>query len=352
MIILSDITSIKIKPPCFELFPMMLSELDRRFCVAPMMDLTDRHFRYLFRLLSPRSLLYSEMLTAQAVIHGDRQYLLGFSDEEHPLALQLGGSDTVQLVEASRIAEQFGYDEINLNCGCPSDRVQSGNFGACLMAEPGWVADCLAAMQDKVTIPVTVKCRIGIERSDSFQELQHFVSVLYKGGCRVFVIHARKAWLDGLSPRENRDIPPLRYDLVYDIKRDFPDCAVIINGGIKTRAEVEAHLQKVDGVMLGREAYYNPWAMTGVVQEVYRLPIPDREHVVQLYLEYMHRQQAQGVQLSRMTRHLIALYQSVPGARAWRRCLSENVRTTESIDLLIGQALMAVKGADARGSSV
>ena len=308
-----------------------------------MMDLTDRHFRYLFRLISPHALLYSEMLTAPAVIHGDREYLLGFSGEEHPLALQLGGSDPVQLVEASRIAEQFGYDEINLNCGCPSDRVQSGNFGACLMADPRLVADCLDKMQQAVSVPVTVKCRIGIDRRDSFDELLDFVQVLYEAGCRVFIIHARKAWLDGLSPRENRDIPPLRYDFVYRIKQLFPSCTIVINGGIKTREDVVTHLQHVDGVMLGREAYYNPWGMVDILKEFYDYALEDRKQLVEQYLAYMLRQTGQGVPLSRMTRHLIALYQAVPGARAWRRCLSENVRDTTSVEALVREALSAVE---------
>ncbi|MCB1756022.1 MAG: tRNA dihydrouridine(20/20a) synthase DusA [Gammaproteobacteria bacterium] len=322
---------------------MNAGPLDRKFSVAPMMDLTDRHFRYLFRLISPHALLYSEMLTAPAVIHGDREYLLGFSGEEHPLALQLGGSDPVQLVEASRIAEQFGYDEINLNCGCPSDRVQSGNFGACLMADPRLVADCLDKMQQAVSVPVTVKCRIGIDRRDSFDELLDFVQVLYEAGCRVFIIHARKAWLDGLSPRENRDIPPLRYDFVYRIKQLFPSCTIVINGGIKTREDVVTHLQHVDGVMLGREAYYNPWGMVDILKEFYDYALEDRKQLVEQYLAYMLRQTGQGVPLSRMTRHLIALYQAVPGARAWRRCLSENVRDTTSVEALVREALSAVE---------
>ena len=216
-----------------------------------MMELTDRHFRYLMRLISQRSLLFTEMVTARAVLHGDRAYLLGFNSEEHPLVLQLGGSDSSELAEAAAIGEQFGYDEINLNVGCPSDRVQSGRFGACLMAEPELVADCIAAMQARVTIPVTVKCRVGIDRNDSYEPFRHFVETLAQGGCGRFYVHARKAWLDGLSPKQNRDVPPLRYEFVYQLKQEMPELEIAINGGITEWPDIDGHLQQVDGVMLG-----------------------------------------------------------------------------------------------------
>jgi tRNA-dihydrouridine synthase A len=319
----------------------MSQHFNRKFCVAPMMDLTDRHFRYMFRQIVPKSLLYTEMLTSPAVVNGDRDYLLTYNPEEHPIALQIGGSDVKQVCEASRIGEQFGYDEINLNCGCPSDRVQSGKIGACLMAEPELVAECLSNMQEAVTIPVTVKCRIGIDKNDEYDELHRFINTLYQAGCRVFIVHARKAWLQGLSPRENRTVPPLRYDVVYRLKKDFPSCEIIINGGIKRADEVADHLQRVDGVMLGREAYYNPYAMFSIAREVYGYQgcgVSDREELVEIYLDYMQRKSHEGVPVSRMIRHLVALYQAVPGARAWRRCLSEGSRQTACVETLVRKA--------------
>lgn len=322
--------------------------VNRRFCIAPMMELTDRHFRYFFRAISPHALLYSEMLVAQAVVHGDREYLLAYDAEEHPLALQLGGSDPELLAEASRIGEQFGYDEINLNCGCPSDRVQAGRIGACLMAAPELVADCVHQMQAAVTVPVTVKCRIGIDRDDSIDMLMQFIASVRAAGCRVFIIHARKAWLEGLSPRENREIPPLRYEHVYAVKQAYPDCDIIINGGIKTPAEVSDHLAQVDGVMLGREAYYNPYEMMSIAQQVYPDTAghaPSRVQLVAHYLDYMREKTAAGVPLPHVSRHLIPLYQGVPGARAWRRQLSEGAATLPA-DALVAAALSSVEPAE------
>ncbi len=319
--------------------------LDRRFCLAPMMDLSDRHFRYLFRLISADALLYTEMLTSSAVVHGERKKLLLFNPEEHPLALQLGGSDAKQLADACKIGEEFGFDEVNLNCGCPSDRVQAGGIGACLMAEPLRVAECLHQMQAVVQIPVTVKCRIGIDNQDSFEALQCFVQTLYDAGCRVFIIHARKAWLSGLSPRQNREVPPLDYEFVYQIKQAFQNCQIVINGGIKDTFAVQTHLAQVDGVMLGREAYYNPFAMIPILREIYsestNIPVT-RKQLLEKYLEYINGQQMLGIPLSRLTRHLIALYKSVPGARAWRRHLSESMHKAQSAEMLLKEAMTYV----------
>ncbi len=328
---------------------MISSEPDRRFSVAPMMDLTDRHFRYLFRLISPHSLLYSEMLTTPAVIHGNRQYMLAYNAQEHPVALQLGGSDNAQLVEASKIGQDFGYEEINLNCGCPSDRVQSGMIGACLMADPQLVGDCINDMQNAVSVPVTVKCRIGIDKNDEYDELHRFVSIVRDSGCKVFVVHARKAWLQGLSPKENRTIPPLRYDMVYKLKADFPDLQIIINGGIKTAEETKQHMASVDGVMIGREAYYNPYAMIPILQQLFgesSCNITDRRQLVDFYLEYMLSQIKLGVPLTHMVRHIVPMYQSVPGARSWRRHLSEGSRGESDVVKLIAQALAFVDNTD------
>lgn len=325
---------------------MIISEPDRKLCIAPMMDLTDRHYRYLFRLISPHSLLYSEMLTTPAVIHGDRDYLLSYNAEEHPVALQLGGSNIAQLIEASKIGEGYGYDEINLNCGCPSDRVQSGMIGACLMGEPQLVGDCINAMQNAVSVPVTVKCRIGIDKNDEYDELHRFVSIVRDSGCRVFIVHARKAWLQGLSPKENRTVPPLRYDMVYRLKADFPELQIIINGGITNVEETRTHMASVDGVMIGREAYYNPYGMIPILQQLFgddACTITDRRQLVDLYLEYMQSQIKLGIPRTHMIRHIVPMYQSVPGARSWRRHLSEGSRGESDVAKLIGQALEFVE---------
>lgn len=300
--------------------------LSRRLSVAPMMDCTDRHARFLLRLISRCTLLYTEMVTAQALLRGDADYLLGYSPAEHPLALQLGGSDPAQLAQAARIGVDFGYDEINLNVGCPSDRVQSGRFGACLMAEPGLVGECVAAMQAAVAVPVTVKCRIGIDRTDRDEDLFAFVETVAATGCRHFTVHARKAWLDGLSPRENREIPPLRYETVYRLKRLRPELEIVINGGISGLDEALAHLQQVDGVMIGRAAYHSPWLLAEADRLVFGqstpTPMPGRAAVLAAYLEYMQERHAAGAPLSALTRPLLGLFQGEPGARAWRRELS------------------------------
>lgn len=304
----------------------MINRIDRRFCVAPMLDWTDRHCRYFYRLMSRHALLYTEMVTAGAILLGSRDRHLQFSSEEHPVALQLGGSNPVDLAECTQIAEDYGYDEVNLNVGCPSDRVQNGSFGACLMAEPQLVADCIAAMQQKVSIPVTVKSRIGIDERDSYEELTHFIATVASAGCKTFIVHARKAWLSGLSPKENRDIPPLRYDVVIQLKRDFPQLEIIINGGITTLEAAQSLLNEVDGVMLGREVYHNPYCLNAVDGELFgdHYPVKSRQEVVQALIPYVQQHLQQGGRLNNISRHILGLFHGEKGARAWRRHISEN----------------------------
>lgn len=299
--------------------------LDRLISVAPMLDWTDRHYRFFLRLLTRHTLLYTEMVTTGAVLRGDRARLLGYDPAEHPLALQLGGSEPGELARCAGIAAEFGYDEVNLNVGCPSDRVQSGRFGACLMAEPDLVAECVAAMRAAVNLPVTVKTRIGIDGRDSYEELVDFVARVAMGGCEVFVIHARKAWLNGLSPKENRQIPPLRYEIVHRIKRDFPGLTVVLNGGLTDLDQVAEQLRQVDGVMIGRAAYENPYLLAGVDRRFFGSSAPpsSRHQVIRAFLPYVEAQLRQGTPLHCMTRHILGLFQGVPGARAWRRHLSE-----------------------------
>jgi tRNA-dihydrouridine synthase A len=294
--------------------------------VAPMMDWTDRHCRVFHRLLTRRALLYTEMLTAGAVIHGNRVRLLSFDASEHPVALQLGGSDPGDLATAARIGEDFGYDEINLNAGCPSDRVKDGRFGACLMAEPQLVAACVHAMKRAVRIPVTVKCRIGIDDQDPEVALDALARGVVAAGADAIVVHARKAWLSGLSPKENRDIPPLDYDRVYRLKAALPEVPVIVNGGIGSLAEAKAHLTKVDGVMLGRAAYQEPWRLLTVDPDVFgeAAPHATMKSAFEGMMPYIERELAQGTRLHAMTRHFVGAYHSVPGARAFRRYLAEN----------------------------
>jgi tRNA-dihydrouridine synthase A len=294
------------------------------FAVAPMMDWTDTHCRVLHRLLSRHILLYSEMVTADAVLRGDRQRLLGFDAQEHPVALQLGGSDPAALAEAARIAEDFGYDEVNLNVGCPSDRVQSGRFGACLMREPALVADCMTAMGKSVSIPVTVKCRIGVDDQNPEESLRTLISQCADAGVRRFAVHARKAWLEGLSPKENRDVPPLDYELVYRIKRENPVLEIHLNGGIQTLDQAEAHLAHVDGVMLGRAAYQNTSLLAEIDTRFFGDTPRDIDIALAKWCDYVERKLAEGVRLNSMTRHMLGLFNGKPGARAFRRHLSEN----------------------------
>lgn len=298
-----------------------------QFSVAPMLNWTDRHCRYFFRLLSKHALLYTEMVTTGAILYGDAGRHLDFSAEEHPVALQLGGSSPSDLARCARIAQQYGYDEVNLNVGCPSDRVQSGRFGACLMAEPETVAQCIGAMKETVSIPVTVKTRIGIDDQDSYEHLAHFIQTVSQAGCQTFIIHARKAWLSGLSPKENREIPPLRYDVVEQVKRDFPDLNIILNGGLNSLEIAQQYLQKFDGVMLGREIYHNPYILADVDALFYGSTEkkPDRHEVLDKWLAYCQRQIEQGIHLKHLTRHILGLFQGQTGARAWRRHISEHI---------------------------
>lgn len=302
-----------------------------------MMEWTDRHCRFFHRLLSARALLYTEMVTADAVIHGDRQRLIGFSPEEHPVAIQLGGSDPARLAEAARIAEGFGYREINLNIGCPSERVQSGCFGAALMAEPDLVGECVAAMGASVSVPVTVKCRIGIDDQDGEGALDQFVDTVAAAGCRTFMVHARKAWLEGLSPKQNRDVPPLDYERVYRLKARREDLVIALNGGIADLDQAEAHLTRVDGVMLGRAAYQSPWRLAEVDRRLFAdaAPAPEPAEIVERIIPYIEREMARGVRLHQVTRHMVGLFQGIPGARAWRRVLSEQgVRPDAGVEVL------------------
>jgi tRNA-dihydrouridine synthase A len=299
--------------------------IDRRLAVAPMLDWTDRHFRWFVRRITRRTLLYTEMVTTGALLHGgDRERFLGFDDDEHPVALQLGGSDPRELAVCARLGAERGYDEINLNVGCPSDRVQSGRFGACLMAEPALVADCVRAMRDAVDVPVTVKHRIGIDERDSYEALCDFVGTVAAAGCDAFVVHARKAWLSGLSPKENRSVPPLRYDVVHRLKCDFPGLAIVINGGIELLDAALAQLAHVDGVMLGRAAYHDPWVLARADERIFgNAPRQlSRREVAEAMLPYIAARAAAGVPVNRVTRHLLGLFHGVPGARVWRRALS------------------------------
>lgn len=304
-----------------------------RFSIAPMMDYTDRHFRYFLRLITRSALLYTEMITAQAIIHGDQPRLLGFDPSEHPIALQLGGSDPASLAKSAMIAKGFGYDEINLNVGCPSDRVQEGRFGACLMKEPKLVAECVAAMKDAVDLPVTVKTRLGVDELDSDEYLEHFVDTVQAAGCKVFIIHARKAWLKGLSPKENRSIPPLNYDRVYRLKKTFPHLKIILNGGLQTIEQIQTGLEQLDGVMIGRQAYRDPYSLhlldslSGIAEK----PLTRLEVLTQ-FQPYIVKSMQQGLRLTSITRHLHGLFHNTPKAKIWRRYLSDNAHKAHNVE--------------------
>ena len=325
----------------------MQPQVNRRLSVAPMMDWTDRHDRVFLRLISRRVLLYTEMIPVGAILHGARDRFLGFDAREHPVALQLGGAEPGELAESARIATEYGYDEINLNVGCPSGRVRNARFGACLMADPARVGLCVAAMAAATPIPVTVKCRIGIDERDSFEELCEFTRAVMDSGCRTLIVHARKAWLSGLSPKQNREVPPLRTDRVYRLKETFPALQVIVNGGVTSLDRAERHLAHVDGVMIGRAAYQNPYILAQVDGRFFgdlRVP-PGREAVVRAYLPYVETQRARGVPLKSMTRHILGLFNGLPGARAWRRHLSEAAREPEAGPEIIEAALDCVLAA-------
>jgi tRNA-dihydrouridine synthase A len=327
--------------------------MDKIFAVAPMMDWTDRHCRYFHRLLSPHALLYTEMVTAAAVLHGDRARLVGFDSVEHPVALQLGGAEPRELAAAARIGADLGYDEINLNVGCPSDRVQSGRFGACLMREPALVADCVASMRAAVAgsdrcVPVTVKCRLGVDEQDEYADLARFVETVRTSGSTVFIVHARKAWLEGLSPKENREIPPLNYERVYELKRAFPELTIVVNGGVASVEEVRAHLCHVDGVMLGRTAYHEPYRLAEIEHALHGTPLPDRDDVLARFRPYIEAHLARGDRLQHISRHLLGLYQGLPGARAYRRHLSERAHRTDAGYEIVEQAIALRRGDRAR----
>ncbi len=313
-----------------------------------MMDCSDRHSRYFLRLFSRNIMLYTEMVSVAAVLHGDRERLLGFSPEEHPLAVQLGGSDPEQLHQAAQICGEFGYDEINLNCGCPSDRVQSGSFGACLMADPGLVAECVVALREGSSVPVTVKHRTGLDQQDDYATFAAFAAAQLDAGAAALIVHARNAWLKGLNPKQNREIPPLKYDWVYRLKEDYPGHEIIINGGIKTLDACLEHLRHVDGVMLGREPYQNPWLLHEVDEVIFDQPGNEqRERIAILHqaYPYIERQLERGLPLTRMVRHLLGLFNGVPNARRWRRFISEHacrrsagIETLREAERLLGES--------------
>ncbi len=325
--------------------------VSRTVSIAPMMGWTDRHARYFLRLITKHSLLYTEMVNTGALLHndqkvGEQKRFLAFHAAEHPLALQLGGSDPQALAQCASMAEDAGFDEVNLNVGCPSDRVKSGHFGACLMAHPELVADCVTAMKNAVRIPVTVKCRIGIDDMEGYQPLEHFVDVVTDGGCDTFIVHARKAWLQGLSPKQNREIPPLKYDYVHRLKNERPELSIVVNGGIKSIVETQQQLEYVDGAMIGREAYYNPYILSRVDQEIYHdidAPVKTREEIVYQMCDYIDSEIARGTELHSMTRHILGLYHGCPGAKAWRRHLSEQAHTPDADSSVLKAALRHVK---------
>lgn len=318
--------------------------LDRRFTLAPMMEWSTSDCRTFWRLLTKKAVLYTEMVTTGALLHGDKARFLDYNACEHPLALQLGGSDPIALAACARIAEDWGYDEVNLNCGCPSDRVQNGMIGACLMAEPELVADCIANMQKAVKIPITVKHRIGIDDMEDYAGLVKFVSTIAATGCTTFIVHARKAWLKGLSPKENREVPPLQYDMVYQLKHDFPHLEIIINGGITTLAQSQNLLEHVDGVMIGREAYSNPYLLAQVDRTIYadHSSIISRDEVMEGFMDYCSAQLAKGARLNHLTRHILGLYQGLPGARQFRRIISEQAHKPGAGIEVLERALKAL----------
>ncbi len=323
-----------------------INKIDRTFCVAPMLDCTDRHERYLLRLISSKAVMYTEMLTTGALLFGDTSRFLDFDQAEHPVALQLGGSDPSAMTRCAELAQKWNYDEVNINVGCPSDRVQSGSFGACLMQQPDLVAQNIQQMQSAVDIPVTIKCRIGVDDQKPRDALWALVEASATAGCHTFLVHARMAWLKGLSPKENRDVPPLDYELVYELKQSFPELEIVINGGINTLAECHVHLQHVDGVMMGREAYSNPYLLINVDSEFYGITAKPRtrEEVMNDYMTYAESKIANGARLNHLSKHIIGLYHGEPRSRLWRRHISQNAHIPASDTQVLVDAYSAMVG--------
>ncbi|MEO1669661.1 MAG: tRNA dihydrouridine(20/20a) synthase DusA [Cyanobacteria bacterium J06631_2] len=319
-------------------------QIDLPLSIAPMMDRTDRHYRYFMRQITQRTLLYTEMIVAQAIIHGDRSKLLDFSPAEKPLILQIGGDNPVQLAECAKIGEDWGYDAINLNIGCPSPRVQNGNFGACLMTQPELVAEAVAKMQQVVDIPVTVKHRIGVDECDRYEDMTNFIKIVSEAGCKNFSVHARKAWLQGLSPKENRDVPPLRYEDVYRLKQDFPHLFIEINGGITTLEQTKAHLKSVDAVMIGRAAYDRPYTFATVDRDVFNEDVTpkSRQEIVEAMLPYVEYWTNKGTRLNSITRHMLQLFAEQPGTKAWKRYITENSCKPGADALVVSSALKKI----------
>ena len=335
---------VHIDEKCTHMIQIKTININRLLSVAPMMDWTDRHCRYFHRLLAPSALLYTEMVTTGAIIHGDADRFLAYNPEELPLALQLGGSEPQDLAHCARIAQQRGFSEINLNVGCPSDRVQRGRFGACLMLEPELVRDCMSAMLDAVDIPVTIKTRLGVDDHYSYQYMSDFVGRVAESGCSVFIMHARVALLAGLSPKQNRDVPPLHHDWVYRLKQETPELEIIINGGIDSLEKAKQHLQHVDGVMLGRAAYQTPWILAECQQQLFGEPfVNSRKDIVKAMSCYLERQVKEGTAVKHISRHLLGLFHGLPGARAWRRHLSENAFRNDNNTCLLNEALAAMQ---------
>ena len=325
-----------------------MSLTEKHFAVAPMMEWTDRHYRFLARLMTKQTRLYTEMVTSGALVHGDRQRFLSFHQSEHPIALQLGGSDPIEMKQSAIWGEQAGFDEININVGCPSDRVQSGRFGVCLMREPNQVANCVTAMRDAVNIPVTVKCRIGVDDDDSYEFLTDFISQVANAGCKTFILHARKAWLKGLNPKQNREIPELNYERVYMLKRDYPNLKIWINGGIESLDDIKRHLLHVDGVMMGRHAYKHPLFLLDIDKELFHVSedkADSAEDIVLKYINYVEENLKLGVPLNSMTKHILNMYQGIAGAKRWRRYLSENMHAPGAGTEVIHGALQALNSA-------
>ena len=318
-------------------------DFNRRLSIAPMLDCTDRHERYFLRLLSKHILLYSEMVTTNALLHTDPDQFLRHQEFEYPAVLQLGGSNPADLAKCSKMVEESGFQEVNLNCGCPSDRVQNGNFGACLMKDKNLVADCFKAMQDAVSIPVSIKCRIGVDEFDSWEFFRDFIGTIADAGCRVFIIHARKAWLKGLSPKENREVPPLNYDTVHRLKAEMPQLNISINGGIKTLDQTLELLQDLDGVMVGREAYENPWFLRDADERIFNdvnaAKLESRKALLEAYLPYVEMESARGTPATILVRHLYGLFNGKPGARKYRQYLGENAPKTNNPAEMIRRAM-------------